>query len=398
MSKTLTRLARLPLEAARQTPQRSFPAIFARGGTSNGLVVLEQDLPPKNLWPSVLSKVMGSPDPYGRQLDGMGSGVSSTSKICILSPPTREDVDVDFTFVQVGIRDGRLDMAGNCGNLSSIVGPVAFNLGMVRGGRGNGVGFRREGEEEEEMVSEVRVFNTNTEKVVRSRFKVGGNPLRFDPTGGYEMDGVPGRGSRIVMSFLDPGGAGTGRTLPTGNGVDVLRLKGGGAVEASLVDVGNPGVFVRVEDLGVDRPESLTPRRVEEDGDLKEKLEEIRRAGAEMMGLDPDVESVPKVVMVFPAGMRRGEGANVRCLAMSMGQAHKAAPLTLALCLGAAARLEGTIPNQLAVGLGEGSGGVVVIEHPSGKVDVGVTVEGGKVVSAELHRTGRVLMKGKVYY
>ncbi|KAK4176090.1 PrpF protein [Triangularia setosa] len=396
MRKMINRLVRLPLEASRQTPQKSFPAIFARGGTSNGLVILEHDLPPKSLWQEVLSRAMGSPDSYGRQLDGMGSGISSTSKICILSPPTREDVDVDFTFVQVGIRDGRLDVAGNCGNLSSIVGPVAFDYGM--GGK-RGVEFRREGEEGE-MTSTVRIFNTNTGKVVHSRFKVGGNPLRFDATGGYEMDGVSGRGSRIVMSFLDPGGAKTGRTLPTGNEVDVLRLRGGGAIEASLVDVSNPGVFVRVEDLGVEDYDTLTPARVEADGELKEKLEEIRQAGAEMMGLDPDTESVPKIVMVFPPEMtsrKDGKGANIKCLALSMGQAHKAAPLTLALCLGAAARLEGTIPHQLAVGLDDKSD-VIVIEHPSGKLDVGVTVEDGKIVSAELHRTARVLMKGQVYY
>ncbi|CAP68891.1 uncharacterized protein PODANS_7_8570, partial [Podospora anserina S mat+] len=183
-------------------------------------------------------------------------------------------------------------------------------------------------------------------------------------------------------------------------GVDVLRLRGGGGVEASLVDVGNPGVFVRVEDLGVEGWEGLTPGRVEGDEDLKGKLEEIRQAGAEMMGLDPRVESVPKVVMVFPpevTAREGGKGANIKCLALSMGQAHKAAPLTLTLCLGAAARLEGTIPNQLAVGL-DAESGVVTIEHPSGKLDVGVTVEDGKIVSAELHRTARVLMKGMVYY
>ncbi|KAK4661881.1 uncharacterized protein QC763_708560 [Podospora pseudopauciseta] len=397
MRKSITsRLVRLPLKAARQTPQRSFPAIFARGGTSNGLVMFEHDLPPRSHWPSVLPKVMGSPDPHGRQLDGMGSGISSTSKICVLSPPSRKDVDVDFTFVQVGIKDGVLDMGGNCGNLSSVVGPVAFDHGLVKR---RGVGFRKEGAEEE-MVGCVRIFNTNTGKVVESRFRVGGNPLRFDSEGGYEMDGVGGRGSRVVMRFLEPGGAKTGRTLPTGRGVDVLRLRGGGGVEASLVDVGNPGVFVRVDDLGVEGWEGLTPGRVEGDEDLKGKLEEIRQAGAEMMGLDPRVESVPKVVMVFPpevTAREGGKGANIKCLALSMGQAHKAAPLTLALCLGAAARLEGTIPNQLAVGL-DAESGVVTIEHPSGKLDVGVMVEDGKIVSAELHRTARVLMKGKVYY
>ncbi|OIW33487.1 DUF453-domain-containing protein [Coniochaeta ligniaria NRRL 30616] len=379
---------------------RSFPATFARGGTSNGLVIRREHLPPlQSEWPAVLAAAMGSPDPWGRQLDGMGSGVSSTSKVCVISRSERGDADVDFTFVQVGVKDGKLDVAGNCGNMSAVVGPVAWDEGVVEG--------RVEGGE-----ALVRIWNTNTGKMVHAPFRVDGEGegRRFEPRGEYEMDGVPGTGSRVTLSFLRPAGAGTGKgALPSGMGVDELVLAGGDTVEASLVDVSNPGVFVRARDLAGGRyGDGATPVEVEADEGFRGLLEEVRRAGAERMGLDPEVQSVPKVVMVFdppPAGGEVDGGVDVRCLAMSMGQAHKAVPLTLALCLGAAAGIEGTIPYQLRSGRREtrkdGKGArstTVVIGHPSGTVEIGTTVEDGEIVSAELHRTARVLMKGEVFY
>lgn len=406
----VTPLTTRPFHSCLQLSRRSFPAIFARGGTSNGLVILRHHLPAESEWHAVLAPAMGSPDPrYGRQLDGMGGGISSTSKACVLGPSEREDADVDFTFVQVGVRTGELDMAGNCGNMSSVVGPVAWEEGLVRrgtgaecgGGRGGGAGERT-----------VRIWNTNTRKLIHSRFRVGEDGRTFDPHGEYAMDGVPGTGSRITLSFLRPAGAGTGRgALPTGLPVDELMLGNGRTVEASLIDVSNPGVFVRAEDLLQGYSGLTTPAAVEADESFKGLLEEVRRAGAAKMGLDPEVQSVPKIVMVFgpPSKRQKGEGdaVDVRCLAMSMGQAHKAVPLTLALCLGTAAGMEGTIPYQLRSGSrhernGKGGGAApsttVVIGHPSGRVEIGATVEDGEVVSAELHRTARVLMKGKVFY
>lgn len=336
---------------------------------------------------------MGSPDPYARQLNGMGSGISSTSKICVISPSSRSDADVDFTFVQVGIRDGKLDYAGNCGNMLSAVGPVAWDEGVVKGDR------VVDGERGE---ARVRIFNTNTGKVIHSRFKIGGEAARFVPEGDFEMTGVPGTGSRIGLQFLNPAGAKTGRgALPTGNVVDELVLGDGSRVKASLVDVSNPGVFVRLEDVGLNV--ESTPADVEANAGLKERLEEIRQTGARMMGLDPEVQSVPKIVLVgAPAGADKGAG--IRCLALSMGQAHKAVPLTLALCLGTACGIEGTIPfllrrqgQQENNETGE-TKTMVVIGHPSGSVEIGTTVKNGKVLFAELHRTARVLMKGEVFY
>lgn len=339
---------------------------------------------------------MGSPDPdFGRQLDGIGSGLSSTSKIVILGSPSRDDVDVDFTFVQVGIRDGVLDMAGNCGNMSSIVGPAAWDQGFISRDK-----TTLEKDEDGQEWATVRIFNTNTSKVMVSRFKVVGNPPIYSPQGEYVMDGVPGTNSMITMSFMDPAGAKTGKALPTGKPIDTLQLPDGSTIEASLVDVGNPGVFVSTRSLGLDNAtaSALTPPLIEANAELKSRLEQIRRAGTSKMGLDPNVESVPKIVLLFP-GHDTPEDVDIRCVAMSMGQAHKAVPLTLALCLGASARIPGTLAAELVAAR---PGGVkedaVTIAHPSGKVDVGTEMEGGRIVSAKLLRTARVMMKGDVYY
>lgn len=404
-----------PSPTAQQQDGKGFPAWFVRGGTSNGLVINQADLPgsDQTAWRHVLPAAMGSPDPvHARQLDGMGSGVSSTSKIIVLSPASREDVDVDYTFVQVGIRDGELDTAGNCGNMSSAVGPVAWDWGLTRAGAGL---VEEEDGGDGQRWAEVRMLNTNTNKILRSRFRVSGSPPRYDHTGSYSIDGVPGSGSLVTLDFLRPGGAKTGKVLPAGGPMTVLDLPDSGTkISASLVDVSNPGVFVAAADVerlsskgegkgGVER-KKLTPASVEADDALKKRLEEIRRAGAVAMGLNPDVQSVPKVVVLRRADDEEGDGsADIECLAMSMGQAHRAVPLTLALCLGAACQIPGTVAAELASrGAGNkssGKGGTVTIAHPSGKLEVGTTMgEDGEIEAARLLRTMRVLMKGEVCY
>jgi 2-methylaconitate cis-trans-isomerase PrpF len=340
---------------------------------------------------------MGSPDPYGRQLDGMGSGISSTSKVIILSPPSRGDVDVDYTFVQIGVRDGRLDVAGNCGNMSSVVGPVSLDEGLIErpcvsldpdANDGSGI-------------ASVRMFNTNTRKVIISRFRVTGDPPKYWRHGDYVMDGVPGSSSRITLRFLDPAGAKTGAALPTGSPINTIYLSDSTAIPASLVDVANPGVFVKSTDVLSHSSRAvsdyLRPADVEADTGLKLRLEELRRRGASLMGLDPNTESVPKIVLLFPNGGSRD--VDIRCLAMSMGQAHKAVPLTLGLCLGAAAQMPGTIPAEiLASSCRGGSKDVITIGHPSGRVEISTKIKGGHIVSADLHRTARYLLKGHVFY
>ncbi|KAI2630922.1 DUF453-domain-containing protein [Hypoxylon sp. NC1633] len=376
--------------------RRSFPALFVRGGTSNGLVIERRHLPPQRQWDTVLPAAMGSPDLHGRQLNGLGGGISSTSKICVLAPSTRPDADVEFTFVQVGIKDGALDLAGNCGNMSSAVGPVAWDEGLVTDQASKVQDVGDSGSYREALV---RVFNTNTSKIIHSRFRVSGDPPAYCHEGEYEMDGVPGMQSKITLSFLDPAGAKTGKALPTGNAIDLLTLPDGSRINASLVDVSNPGVFIQIDDLGIRGadPATFTPQAVESDPSLKARLEAIRQAGAVKMGLDPRTESVPKIVLLFPDS--GSADIDIRCLALSMGQAHKAVPLTLALCLGAAANMPGTVAAQVRRARSESDANrPVVIGHPSGTVEIGATFNNGHIVSADLLRTARVLMKGEVFY
>lgn len=361
-----------------------FPVSFMRGGTSNGLLIHRNDLPAdEGGWRPILSSAMGSPDSYGRQLNGMGSGISSTSKICVVSTSDREDADVDYTFVQVGTKDGSLDMAGNCGNMSSTVAPFAVDEGLLPN-----LQHRDEGE------LTVRMFNTNTSKILHSTFKVGKDG-RYEPCGDYSIDGVPGTASRITLSFLDPGGAKTGKALPTGQLVDQLDLPDGSSITASLTDIANPGVFVLASDVGV--PGDVHPDTLGSDTEMMARLEVIRQAGARKMGLDPDVQSVPKIVLLSrPSQEAAGRRVNIVCRALSMQQAHKAVPLTLALNLGASCRLPGTLAHQTAVHA-EGKESIV-IAHASGKLEVGSVMKENKIESALLHRTARLLMKGEVFY
>lgn len=364
----------------------SFLASFARGGTSNGLMIQRADFPPGvSRWQPILSKAMGSPDSFGRQLNGMGSGISSTSKICVVEKSSRQSIDVDYTFIQVGIKDGHLDMAGNCGNLSSAVGPFAFNEGLVKakGAMGDG----------DEVT--VRMFNTNTSKQVDNTFRVNTDRSAFNPFGDYSIDGVGGTGSRITLSFKDPGGAKTGYALPTGNGIDELFLPNGKTVRATLADIANPGVFVLASELGI--PGNITSDALGANSALLAHLETIRQAGAAAMGLDPGVQSVPKIVLLSaPSQAEAHQGVQIVCRALSMQQAHKAVPLTLALNLGAICRIPGTLAAEVAT-RAEGRESIR-IAHASGQVDVGSIFKDGKLESALLHRTARILMKGDVFY
>ncbi|OPB41549.1 hypothetical protein A0O28_0082690 [Trichoderma guizhouense] len=395
---------------------RRLPAWFVRSGTSTGLLFSRASLPPVPCqWQPILAPAMGSPDPlYARQLDGMGSGISSTSKVVVVGPPSSSSpsassgaasgsgsdvgpsaVDAEFTFVQVGIRDGTLDLAGTCGNMSAIIGPAAWDMGFVPPSQiASRVSYDAA---TRSRWATLRILNTNTNKVVVSRFQLDGSPLAYSPHGDYAMDGVPGTQSPITLSFLDPAGAKTGRALPTGNPIDELHLPDGSRVKASLVDVSNPGVFITTSSLGIDdsTAATLTPSLVEANPSLKARLEQIRQAGASAMHLDPKIESVPKVVMLLPPTAKKSAETDIQCLAMSMGQAHRAAPLTLSLCLGAASQIDGTIAAEM---MGGKKKSVIRIGHPSGVVDVGTTVKDGRIEEAKLLRTARVLMKGDVYY
>jgi len=197
-----------------------YKAVFARGGTSKALIFHLKDLPQdRSKWDELFLAAMGSPDPYGRQLDGMGGGVSSLSKVCVIAPSEQDDADVDYTFVQVLIREARVDYNGNCGNMSSAVGPFAVDEGLVRTNGDSAT---------------VRIFNTNTRKIIHGTFPLEEGKARYD--GDLAIPGVSGTGAPIRLDFVQPGGGSTGKLLPSGQVLDRLDVPGLGTVEASLVE------------------------------------------------------------------------------------------------------------------------------------------------------------------
>jgi 2-methylaconitate cis-trans-isomerase PrpF len=377
--------------------QKRLRAVFMRGGTSKGLLFRAEDLPAeRNAWDPILMAAMGSPDPNGRQLDGMGGGVSSVSKACVVGPPTRADADVDFTFAQVLISEPGVDYGANCGNMSSAIGPFAVEEGLFKAPANGEV--------------TIRIHNTNSGKIVTSRFQMVDGEAATD--GDLQLDGVAGSGASIRLDFADPGGSKTGRILPTGNVVDELDVGEFGKIAASMIDVALPVVFVRASDLGLTGTEM--PSETEANAELKRKLEAIRRAASVRMGISADLEgagrigTVPKIAFVSPptaSGTLSGRtlapsDMDLMVRFISMGQAHRATPLTGALCTGAACSIPGAIPQMLASRPAEE--GVMRVGHPSGVIHVGAKVEGGdgqiNVPHATVYRTARKLFEGTVFY
>ncbi|KAI1796908.1 PrpF protein [Ganoderma leucocontextum] len=379
------------------------PATFLRGGTSKGIFLKRSDLQENpNEWTPIFQGIMGSPDPvYRRQLNGMGGGVSSLSKICVVGPPSNSPansvVDVEYTFVQVGIDDGELDLSGNCGNLSSMIGVFALDEGLCSP-RLDGTG----------SFATVRSFNTNTSKVIDTTFPISSSHLADLDRPEVEMAGVPGQASRIILQFVNPGGARTGKLLPTDSPIDNLQLRDArlSSIPASLVDATNPTVFIAAEHIakaihaehqGVSPDDLAQP-------DVVELIETIRQAGAVRMGLDPSTKAQPKIAILSAPDLN--DDADVGIHAFSMGVLHKAVPMTVGLCLGVAAGVEGTIAHDIIAarararrGAAQDDLNLVRIRHPGGTVDVGAKFgEDGTVLNAQVVRTGRRLMKGVVWW
>jgi 2-methylaconitate cis-trans-isomerase PrpF len=371
--------------------QAFIPAIFYRGGSSKGVFFHARDLPADAATrDQIFLSVLGSPDPYGRQLDGLGGGVSSLSKAVVIGPPTRPDADVDYTFGQVAVDRPLVDWGANCGNLSSVVGPFAVDEGLVSVPDGEAL---------------VRIHQTNTRKIIHSRFMVRGG--KAETEGDFRLPGVAGTGARIRLDFLDPGGAVTSGLLPTGNVIDRVAIPGHGMVEMSYVDATNPAAFVRASDVGASGTE--TPDQIEARPDLMALLDTLRRHAGVQMGLGASPESIglanPKIAMVCaPAAFRsldkaevRPEGHEIGVRMISMERVHRAVTLTGAMCLGVACRIEGTIPNLLAARPARAD--EIRVGNPSGVVAVGAEVRrDGRWIadSAVVYRTARRLMQGAV--
>ena len=379
--------------------QLKIPAIFMRGGTSKAVMFHARDLPAdRDAWAPIFLSLMGSPDPSMRQLDGMGGGVSSLSKVCVIGPPSRVDADVDYTFAQVRIDRSIVDYGGNCGNMSSAVGPFAIDEGLVP--------------PPADGAAVVRIHNTNTRKIIVSRFAMEGGEAAV--SGEMVVDGVAGSGAPIRLEFLEPGGARTGRLLPSGRAADLLDVAGVGKVPASLVDAANPAVYVPASVLGATATE--TPAEIESNLELMRKLEAIRRAASVRMGIAPDLATAanisgpgiafvaPPVAMSTLSGRKlAAEDMDIAVRVISNGQPHRATPLTGALCLATATRIAGTIPHEVAR-RAVMSDAPIRIGHPSGLIVVDAKVDGASgstgphVAYAAVYRTARRLFEGRVLY
>jgi len=374
--------------------QKRIPAVFMRGGTSKAVFFHENHLPKD---PAARDRVIlaayGSPDPNRRQIDGMGGAVSSTSKVAIISPSDSPDYDVNYNFGQVGIDSPMVDYRGNCGNISAAVGPFAVDAGLVKA---------------REPFTRVRIFQVNTAKRIVADVPVSDG--RFNESGDYAIDGVPGTGAKIALHFVDPGGSVTGRLLPTGNVVDAVDVPGIGKIDVSIVDAANPIVFVRAADLGL---KGIEIHEIDAAAAIRETLESLRSRAAVMIGMAASpaeatekVQAVPKIALVSrPQDYQTVTGKMVRKgeidlvgRIISMGALHKAYAGTGAICTAGAAKIEGTIVNEMS-GAGD-QAEIIRIGHPGGVMEIGVEIAGSgnayEFIEAVVGRTARRLMEGYV--
>lgn len=369
--------------------QTAIPVVFMRGGTSKGLFFHRRDLPAAEAaWDALFLAALGSPDPHGRQLDGMGGGISSLSKVVVVSPSARPGVDVDYLFGQVAVDRALVDYRSNCGNLTAAVGHFAVDEGLVQQADGEAV---------------LTLHNCNLDQRIEARFPVVDGRAAVE--GETVLDGVAGRGAAIRLSFLEPGGAVSGRLLPTDRARDVLDVPGSGPIGASLIDASTALVVVRAGDLGLRGVEA--PDAIEADAALGQRLEAIRRAAAAAMGIAPESESVPKVAFVAPpadAGTLSGarlqaDEVDLTARVISMGRPHRALPLTAALALAAAARIPGTLAAEAARPADSDDRASVRLGHPSGVAEVAVELAAAappRLARLTVTRTARRLMEGRV--
>lgn len=385
-------------------PQIKIAATYMRGGTSKGVFFRLQDLPVAAQQPgaardALLLRVIGSPDPYGKQIDGMGGATSSTSKTVILAKSARPEHDVDYLFGQVSIDKAFVDWSGNCGNLSAAVGSFAIASGLVDAARipQNGV-------------ATVRIWQANIAKTIIAQVPIANGEVQ--ETGDFELDGVTFPAAEVQLEFLDPAaeeeGAG-GAMFPTGNLVDELEVPGLGKIAATMINAGIPTIFVNAEALGYQGTE--LQEAINGDAKALAMFENLRAHGALRMGLIKDLgeaanrQHTPKVAFVAPAKTYqassgktvKAEDIDLVVRALSMGKLHHAMMGTAAVAIGTAAAIPGTLVNLAA---GGGTRSAVRFGHPSGTLRVGAEArqQDGEwqVSKAIMSRSARVLMEGWV--
>ena len=385
-------------------PQIKIPATYMRGGTSKGVFFSLKDLPEAAQIPgpardALLLRVIGSPDPYDKQIDGMGGATSSTSKTVILSKSIKADHDVDYLFGQVSIDKPFVDWSGNCGNLSAAVGSFAISNGLVDASRipHNGVAV-------------VRVWQANIGKTIIAHVPITNGEVQ--ETGDFELDGVTFPAAEVQVEFMDPAAeeeGGGGSMFPTGNLIDELEVPGVGTFKATMINAGIPTIFVNAEDIGYTGTE--LQGAINSDPKALQMFETIRAYGAMRMGLISSLDEAarrqhtPKVAFVakpadYVASSGKAIGAgdvDLLVRALSMGKLHHAMMGTAAVAIGTAAAISGTLVNLAAGGVERNA---VRFGHPSGTLRVGAeaSLENGEwvVKKAIMSRSARVLMEGYV--
>ncbi|KAF2689435.1 DUF453-domain-containing protein [Lentithecium fluviatile CBS 122367] len=397
--------------------QRAIRAAYYRGGTSRAVIFHTRDLPwDRRVWPGIFQQLMGSGDPYGRQLDGMGAGISSLSKICLVEKyreeklfegknntfhaeerihdgEATEPAHVDYTFVGLGIENDEVDVAGNCGNMSSAIGPYAYNARLLP----REMYVKADGE------VTVKIRNTNTGKFIDSTFRVVRRQAAV--TGDYSIDGVTGRGSKIQLDFRSPYGSKTGKVLPTGRRVDTIA-----GYKVTCVDGANPAVFIRADDIGVDG--TILPNDFNKLPDKLDLLEKIRKSAAVAMGIakteDEAPRTIPKIGIVSMSQTHTVlSGATLKTSQMDLvvrfisdTQPHRAVPLTAALTTAVAARIPGTIVEQL-LAPDPVMEDAITIGHASGRLQVNAAMDPKNPLnplSATVYRTAKRLFEGNMYW
>ena len=367
------------------------PVCILRGGTSKGVYILEEDMPAdKADWEPLLLRLMGSPDQ--KQIDGLGGSQSVTSKVAIIKKSDRPDADVDYTFAQVSVDKPLVSYKGNCGNISSGVGPFSIEKGLV---------------EAKDGMTSVRIYNTNTDKIIVADVATEDGMVKYG--GDFAIAGVPGTASPVKLKFVNPSGTLGHGLLPTGNAVDVLDVPGLGPVEVSIVDAANPLVFARAKDLGLTGKE--LPEELNADAAKLDLLETVRGLAAVKLGLCEDYKrsawdtpGIPKMTYVAPADdYTASDGREIKkdeidllSHMMSMQKTHPSYAMTGAMCTAAAAVVPGSIVQQV---LSENVDTQFIrIGHPSGILECGVDfTENGEVPEVEDtfgFRTANFLMEG----